>query len=39
MARLPVILADQGIFLDPEDADELTDLLTDAAWEIGRAHV
>jgi hypothetical protein len=35
MARLPVILADQGIFLDPEDADELTDLLTDAAWVIG----
>ncbi|HEU5416698.1 MAG TPA: hypothetical protein VFV41_03320 [Streptosporangiaceae bacterium] len=35
MARLPVTLADQGVFLDPEDADELTDLLTDAAWVIG----
>jgi hypothetical protein len=35
MARLPVTLADQGVFLDPEDADELTDVLTDAAWVIG----
>ena len=35
MARIPVTLADQGVFLDPEDADELTDLLVDAAWVIG----
>lgn len=35
MARLPVTLADQGIFIGPEDADELTDLLVDAAWVIG----
>ncbi len=30
----PVSLADQGIFIDPDDADELTDLLADAAWVI-----
>ena len=35
MTRIPVTLADQGVFLDPEDADELTDLLVDAAWVIG----
>jgi len=35
MARIPVTLADQGVFIDPEDADELTDLLVDAAWVIG----
>lgn len=35
MTRIPVILADQGVFIDPEDADELTDLLVDAAWVIG----
>jgi len=35
MARIPVTLADQGVLIDPEDADELTDLLVDAAWVIG----
>jgi hypothetical protein len=35
MARMPVTLADQGIFIEPDDADELIDLLTDAAWVIG----
>jgi len=35
MSRMPVTLADQGIFIGPEDADELTDLLADAAWVIG----
>ena len=35
MTRMPVTLADQGIFIEPEDADELTDLLADAAWVIG----
>ena len=34
MSRMPVTLADQGIFIDPDDADELTDLLADAAWVI-----
>lgn len=36
MTRLPVTVADQGIFIDPEDADELCDLLSDAAFVIGR---
>ena len=35
MTRMPVTLADQGIFIEPEDADELADLLADAAWVIG----
>jgi hypothetical protein len=35
MSRMPVTLADQGIFIEPEDADELADLLADAAWVIG----
>ena len=35
MTRPPVTLADQGVFIEPGDADELTDLLTDAAWVIG----
>src|SRR5712691_11858870 len=35
MGRMPVTLADQGIFIEPDDADELTDLLADAAWVIG----
>lgn len=35
MTRMPVTLADQGIFIDPDDADELVDLLVDAAWVIG----
>jgi len=35
MTRTPVTLADQGIFIEPEDADELIDLLADAAWVIG----
>ena len=35
MARMPVTLADQGIFIDPDDADELIGLLADAAWVIG----
>lgn len=34
MATLPVTLADQGAFIGPEDADELIDLLGDAAWVI-----
>jgi hypothetical protein len=32
---MPVTLADQGIFIDPDDADELVDLIADAAWVIG----
>ena len=35
MTRMPVTLADQGIFIEPGDADELIDLLTGAAWVIG----
>jgi hypothetical protein len=35
MTRAPVTLADQGIFIEPDDADELIDLLADAAWVIG----
>jgi len=35
MSRMPVTLADQGIFIEPEDADELTGLLAGAAWVIG----
>ena len=35
MTRNPVTLADQGIFLDADDAGELADLLADAAWVIG----
>ena len=35
MTRIPVTLADQGIFIEPDDADELIDLLADAAWVIG----
>jgi len=35
MTRMPVTLADQGIFIEPDDADELTGLLADAAWVIG----
>ena len=35
MTRIPVTLADQGIFIEPDDADELIDLITDAAWVIG----
>jgi hypothetical protein len=35
MTRLPVTLADQGIFIEPDDADELIDLLAAAAWVIG----
>lgn len=35
MARIPVTLAGQGVFIDPDDAGELTDLLVDAAWVIG----
>jgi hypothetical protein len=35
MTRMPVTLADQGIFIEPDDADELTDLLADAGWVIG----
>jgi hypothetical protein len=34
MSRMPVTLADQPVVLDPEDADELIDLLADAAWVI-----
>jgi hypothetical protein len=32
---VPVTVADQGTFISPEDADELVDLLTDAATVIG----
>jgi hypothetical protein len=35
MSMMPVTLADQGILIDPDDADELIDLLVDAAWVIG----
>lgn len=35
MSRMPVTLADQGVLIGPEDADELIDLLADAAWVIG----
>ena len=35
MTRMPVTLAGQGIFIEPDDADELTDLLADAALVIG----
>jgi hypothetical protein len=31
----PVTVADQGVFLGPDDADELIDLLTDAAAVAG----
>ena len=31
----PVTVADQGVFLGPDDADELIDLLTDAAAVTG----
>jgi hypothetical protein len=31
----PVTVADQGTFIGPEEADELVDLLTDAATVIG----
>ena len=35
MTRTPVTLADQGIFIEQDDADELIDLIADAAWVIG----
>ena len=35
MTRTPDIIADQGTFISPDDADELIDLLTDAAAVIG----
>jgi hypothetical protein len=35
MTRTPVTLADQGVVIGPEDADELADLLLDASWVIG----
>lgn len=35
MSKMPVTLADQGIFIEPEDADGLIGLLVDAAWVIG----
>jgi hypothetical protein len=35
MTRMPVTVADQGVLLGPEDADELVDLLIDAAAVIG----
>jgi hypothetical protein len=35
MTRNPVTLADQGVLLEPDDVDELVDLLTDAATVIG----
>ena len=33
--RIPVTVADQGVFVGPDEADELVDLLTDAAAVIG----
>ena len=33
--RIPVTLAERGVFLGPDDADELIDLLTDAATVTG----
>jgi hypothetical protein len=33
--RIPVTVADQGVFVGPDDVDELVDLLTDAATVIG----
>jgi len=35
MTRIPVTLADQGVFIGPDETDELVDLLTDAATVIG----
>jgi len=32
---MPVTVADQGLFIGPEEADELVDLLIDAATVIG----
>jgi hypothetical protein len=32
---MPVTLADQGIFIELDDADELIELIADAAWVIG----
>jgi hypothetical protein len=33
--RIPVTVADQGVFVGPDEVDELVDLLTDAAAVIG----
>ncbi len=33
--RWPVTVADQGVFIGPDEADELVDLLIDAATVIG----
>ena len=33
--RIPVTVADQGVFVGPDEADELIDLLIDAATVIG----
>jgi hypothetical protein len=35
VARTPGTIADQGTFISPDDADELVDLLADAAAVIG----
>jgi hypothetical protein len=35
MTRMPVTIADQGVLLDPEEADDLVDLLLEAAMVIG----
>jgi hypothetical protein len=35
MTRTPGTIADQGAFITPDEADELVDLLTDAAAVIG----
>ena len=35
MTTIPVTLAGQGVLLEPDDADGLVDLLTDAATVIG----
>jgi hypothetical protein len=34
MTRMPASLADQGVLLDPEEADDLVDLLLEAATVI-----
>jgi hypothetical protein len=36
MTRPPVTLADQGVFIEPDDADDLVDLLLEAAGVLHR---
>ena len=35
MTGTPVTLAGQGIFIEPDDFDDLIGLIADAAWVIG----